>query len=48
LKYATPVFSANMQSIVFNPEWTVPPTIVQENLWHELAWRRLVWRQLDP
>ncbi|HKA65505.1 MAG TPA: L,D-transpeptidase family protein [Methyloceanibacter sp.] len=32
LKYATPVFSANMQSIVFNPEWTVPPTIVRENL----------------
>ena len=32
LKYATPVFSADMQSIVFNPEWTVPPTIVRENL----------------
>jgi L,D-transpeptidase YcbB len=32
LKYATPIFSANMQTIVFNPEWTVPPTIVRENL----------------
>lgn len=32
LSYATPIFSANMQTIVFNPEWTVPPTIVRENL----------------
>jgi murein L,D-transpeptidase YcbB/YkuD len=32
LRYATPVFSADMKSIVFNPEWTVPPTIVRENL----------------
>ena len=32
LRYATPVFSADLQSIVFNPEWTVPPTIVRENL----------------
>lgn len=32
LAYATPIFSANMQTIVFNPEWTVPPTIVRENL----------------
>jgi murein L,D-transpeptidase YcbB/YkuD len=31
-KYATPVFSANMQSIVFNPEWTVPDTIKREDL----------------
>ncbi|MGH6866894.1 MAG: L,D-transpeptidase family protein [Methyloceanibacter sp.] len=30
--YATPTFSANMQTIVFNPEWTVPPTIVREDL----------------
>jgi L,D-transpeptidase YcbB len=30
--YATPIFSADMQSIVFNPEWTVPPTIIRENL----------------
>jgi murein L,D-transpeptidase YcbB/YkuD len=32
LKYATPVFSADLKSIVFNPEWTVPPTIVREDL----------------
>jgi murein L,D-transpeptidase YcbB/YkuD len=32
LRYATPIFSADMTSIVFNPEWTVPPTIVRENL----------------
>src|SRR5262245_7520698 len=31
-KYATPIFSANMQSIVFNPEWTAPPTVVREDL----------------
>jgi murein L,D-transpeptidase YcbB/YkuD len=31
-KYATPVFSADLKSVVFNPEWTVPPTIVRENL----------------
>jgi murein L,D-transpeptidase YcbB/YkuD len=30
--YATPVFSADMKTIVFNPEWTVPPTIVREDL----------------
>jgi murein L,D-transpeptidase YcbB/YkuD len=32
LAYATPVFSADLKSIVFNPEWTVPPTIVREDL----------------
>ncbi|MEZ5873412.1 MAG: L,D-transpeptidase family protein [Hyphomicrobiales bacterium] len=32
LAYATPVFSADMKTIVFNPEWTVPPTIVREDL----------------
>jgi L,D-transpeptidase YcbB len=32
LAYATPIFSADMQTIVFNPEWTVPETIVLENL----------------
>jgi murein L,D-transpeptidase YcbB/YkuD len=32
LRYATPIFSANMASLVFNPEWTVPPTIVREDL----------------
>jgi L,D-transpeptidase YcbB len=32
MKYATPIFTADLQSVVFNPEWTVPPTIVRENL----------------
>jgi L,D-transpeptidase YcbB len=30
--YATPIFSADMTSIVFNPEWTVPPTVIREDL----------------
>jgi murein L,D-transpeptidase YcbB/YkuD len=32
LKYATPIFSADMRSIVFNPDWTVPDTIKIEDL----------------
>jgi murein L,D-transpeptidase YcbB/YkuD len=32
LKYATPVFSADLKSVVFNPEWTVPPIVVREDL----------------
>jgi murein L,D-transpeptidase YcbB/YkuD len=32
LKYATPVFSADMRSIAFNPDWTVPDTIIREDL----------------
>ena len=32
LRYATPIFSADLKTIVFNPEWTVPPTIVREDL----------------
>lgn len=30
--YATPVFSADMKTIVFNPEWIVPQTIIKEDL----------------
>jgi murein L,D-transpeptidase YcbB/YkuD len=30
--YATPVFSADMQTVVFNPDWIAPPTVVSENL----------------
>ena len=36
-KYATPIFSADMRSIVFNPYWTVPETIVLEDLQPALA-----------
>ncbi len=32
VKYATPIFSADMSSIVFNPDWTVPETIKIEDL----------------
>jgi murein L,D-transpeptidase YcbB/YkuD len=31
-KYPTSIFSAEMRSIVFNPEWTVPETIIREDL----------------
>jgi L,D-transpeptidase YcbB len=30
--YATPVFSADMKIIVFNPDWVAPETVVTENL----------------
>jgi len=32
LKYATPIFSSPMRSIVFNPDWTVPETVKLEDL----------------
>jgi len=32
VKYATPIFSASMRSIEFNPDWTVPETIKLEDL----------------
>lgn len=32
VKYATPIFSATMRSIVFQPDWTVPETILREDL----------------
>jgi murein L,D-transpeptidase YcbB/YkuD len=32
VKYATPIFSSSMRSIVFNPDWTVPDTIKFEDL----------------
>jgi len=32
LAYATPVFTADMKTIVFNPDWTAPETVVTENL----------------
>jgi murein L,D-transpeptidase YcbB/YkuD len=30
--YATPVFSADMRTIVFNPQWIAPRTVLVENL----------------
>jgi murein L,D-transpeptidase YcbB/YkuD len=32
VKYATPIFSSTMRSIVFQPDWTVPETILREDL----------------
>jgi murein L,D-transpeptidase YcbB/YkuD len=32
LKYATPIFSASMRSIVFHPDWTLPETVIKEDL----------------
>jgi L,D-transpeptidase YcbB len=35
--YATPVFSADMKTIVFNPDWIAPETVVTENLLPHLS-----------
>jgi len=32
IRYATPVLSADMTTVVFNPEWIAPPTVLRENL----------------
>jgi L,D-transpeptidase YcbB len=37
--YATPVFTADMKTIVFNPEWNAPETVVKENIWPPLQER---------
>jgi murein L,D-transpeptidase YcbB/YkuD len=39
LNYATPVFSADMKTIVFNPDWIAPETVVKENVWPHLRER---------
>ena len=39
VKYPTPVFSAHMRSIVFNPKWVVPETIKLEDLQPRLRQR---------
>lgn len=39
VKYATPIFSADMNSIVFNPEWVVPETIKLEDIGPRLRQR---------
>ena len=44
-KYATPFFSAPMRNIVFHPNWTVPPTIMKEDLAPKLQGQR--WRILQ-
>jgi murein L,D-transpeptidase YcbB/YkuD len=32
IRHATPVLSADMTTVVFNPEWIAPPTVLRENL----------------
>ena len=38
--YATPVFTADMKTIVFNPDWIAPPTVVRENILPHLKQKR--------
>ena len=38
--YATPVFTADMKTIVFNPDWIAPPTVVKENILPHLKSKR--------
>jgi L,D-transpeptidase YcbB len=38
--YATPVFTADMKTIVFNPDWIAPPTVVKENILPHLQAKR--------
>ena len=35
-RYATPVFTADMKTIVFNPDWVAPATVVTEDLLPQL------------
>ncbi|MGI8724924.1 MAG: L,D-transpeptidase family protein [Methyloceanibacter sp.] len=39
LNYATPIFAADMATIVFNPDWNAPQTVVVENLLPHLSKR---------
>ncbi len=34
--YPTPVFSADMETVVFNPDWVAPPSVLQDKLWPAL------------
>ena len=47
LRYATLVFSADMETIVFNPKWTVPETIIKEDLLPKLRQRSRWTRSYD-
>jgi murein L,D-transpeptidase YcbB/YkuD len=37
--YPTPIMSDEMETIVFNPDWIAPPTVLVENLWPHLRKR---------
>jgi len=34
--YPTPVFSDEMETIVFNPDWVAPPSVLKDKLWPAL------------
>jgi L,D-transpeptidase YcbB len=34
--YPTPIFSDEMETIVFNPDWVAPPSVLQDKLWPAL------------
>ena len=36
LEYATPIFTANMETVVFNPNWVAPPSVLRDKLWPAL------------
>ena len=40
--YATPVFTSPMTTIVFNPDWNAPETVVKENILPPLQRRRTI------
>lgn len=46
-RYATLIFSADMENIVFNPQWTVPQTIIKEDLLPKLKKRSRWSRSYD-
>ncbi len=36
IKYATPIFSAELKTVVFNPSWVAPPSVLRDKLWPAL------------
>ena len=34
--YPTPIFSADLETIVFNPDWVAPPSVLRDKLWPAL------------
>ncbi len=35
-EYATPIFTAEMETVVFNPDWVAPPSVLRDKLWPAL------------
>lgn len=36
IRYATPIFSAELETVVFNPNWVAPPSVLRDKLWPAL------------